>query len=367
MTDIKNSLKNEGTRIKAAKMEEEGLSVSSISDKLQLPKRTLYDYFARLTWKDWWEQWDTVVKYRKNPTTENMLKANINILTWDTMNNDRIMPEDLNGEYKAYNLPMGKISMDIKPEDWHDKVVNSIEDIHGKDKGEDNSRILLISDMHIPFHHPDTLAFLQHLKDKYNPTRVICLGDEVDGHGLSYHEKETEGMSAIDELRASLPVIKEIENMFPIMDILDSNHGSLAYRKAKTAGIPKHYIKSYRDILQVGEGWNWFFDMTITLPNGNKCYLHHGKSNNVIKTSQAMSMCAVQGHFHEGYKVEYWANPNGLFWGMQAGCLINDNVYAFNYNNCNLKRPIIGTGLIINSIPVLEPMVLDSKGCWVGY
>jgi hypothetical protein len=39
--------------------------------------------------------------------------------------------------------------------------------------------------------------------------------------------------------------------------------------------------------------------------------------------------------------------------------------YAFNYNNVNIKRPIVGTGLIIDSIPVLEPMVLDSKGDWV--
>ena len=53
------------------------------------------------------------------------------------------------------------------------------------DREEDNSRILLISDMHIPYHHPDLLAFLQHLKDKYKPTRVICLGDEVDKRAIS--------------------------------------------------------------------------------------------------------------------------------------------------------------------------------------
>jgi hypothetical protein len=38
----------------------------------------------------------------------------------------------------------------------------------------DNSRILFISDMHIPYHHPNLLNFLQMLKDRYNPTRVIC-------------------------------------------------------------------------------------------------------------------------------------------------------------------------------------------------
>lgn len=230
---------------------------------------------------------------------------------------------------------------------------------------EDNSRILIISDMHIPYHHKDTIIFLQYLKDKYNPTRVICLGDEVDHLALSYHEKETDAPSAVDELRMALPVIKQLEEMFPEMDILDSNHGSLAYRKAKTAGIPKHYLKSYADVLQVGDGWKWHYDMVVDLPNGQKCYFHHGKSANVTKTSQTMSMCAVQGHFHETFKIEYWANPIALYWAMQTGCLIDDKSYAFNYNNVNLKRPIIGTGLIIDSQPILEPMVLSSDGRWI--
>ena len=61
---------------------------------------------------------------------------------------------------------------------------------------EDNSRVLLISDMHIPYHHPDTLEFLQYLKDKYKPTRVICLGDELDKHALSYHDHDPDLPSA---------------------------------------------------------------------------------------------------------------------------------------------------------------------------
>jgi len=127
------------------------------------------------------------------------------------------------------------------------------QEVYKKDSGsEDNSRILLVSDLHIPYHHKDTLKFLQHLKNKYNPTRVICLGDEVDHLALSYHEKETEAPSAFDELEMALPVIKQVEEMFPIMDILDSNHGSLAYRKAKTAGIPKHYLKSYAMCCRLG-------------------------------------------------------------------------------------------------------------------
>ncbi len=230
----------------------------------------------------------------------------------------------------------------------------------------DNSRILLISDLHIPYHHQDAIAFLLHLKEKYNPTRVICLGDEVDGHALSFHDSDPDLPSAGDEIRQALPVIAELFKIFPKMDILESNHGSLVWRKAKVFGIPKHYIKSYNEVLGVDSGWKWSFDLTVDLPNGQKCYMHHGKTSNIIQLSQQMGMNATQGHYHETFKIDYWGNSTGLYWGMQCGCLIDDDKLAFNYNNVNIKRPIIGTGLIIDSMPVLEPMRLSSEGRWVG-
>lgn len=230
----------------------------------------------------------------------------------------------------------------------------------------DNRRILLISDLHIPYHHKDALAFLQHLKDKYNPTRVICLGDELDKHALSYHDSDPDLPSAGDELQEALPTVEKLFQMFPEMDVIESNHGSLVWRKTKTHGIPRHYIKSYNDVLGVDEGWKWHFDLTIQLPNGQYCYFHHGKTTDVTKLSQQMGMNAVQGHYHEKFKAEYWGNPTGLYWGLQVGCLIDDESYAFAYNNVNIKRPVMGTALIIDSKPVLEPMVVDENGNWKG-
>lgn len=301
---------------------DKGYSIAQAARKLNLSERTCQRFFNKETnWsKDWWKE---------NEVSTHTVKLK------------------LSGVYGEFRNEEVKV-------------------IHKKDQGEDNSRILIISDIHIPYHHPDSLEFLQYLKDKYQPTRIICMGDELDKHALSFHDHDPNLPSAGDELKISLPVIAELNRMFPVMDILESNHGSLLYRKAHANGIPKQYLKSYNEVLNVNSDWKWWYDMTITLPNGNKCYFHHGKSANVTKTSQTMSMCAVQGHYHETFKIEYWGNPNGLFWAMQTGCLINDNALAFNYNNVNLKRPIIGTGLIIDSQPLLEPMVLGEDGRWVG-
>ncbi len=222
----------------------------------------------------------------------------------------------------------------------------------------DNARILIISDMHIPYHHPNLIPFLTMLKERYNPTRVICIGDELDKHAMSFHDSDPDLMSAGDELRASLPIIAQVYALFPVMDILDSNHGSMVHRKAKHHGFARAYIRSYNDVLGVGAGWLWHNDLTIELPNGEAVYFHHGKSGDGLKLSQTMGMSCVQGHFHEKFGINYWGNSLGLYFSMQVGCLIDDTNYAFAYNNVNLKRPVIGCGLIIDSIPVLEAMPL---------
>jgi hypothetical protein len=226
--------------------------------------------------------------------------------------------------------------------------------------GYDNSRILFISDQHIPYHHEGMFEFLEMLKKKYDPTRVVNLGDELDKHAMSYHDSDPDLPSAGDELERSLPYIKQLEVMFPVMDLVESNHGSMHLRKAKTHGFSKRYMRTYNEILEVGDGWKWHNDLVLDMSEWNvpDVYVHHGKTKRAIMTSKAMSMSHVCGHYHESFGIEYWANPKGLYFGMNAGCLIDDKKLAFAYNKINPHRPIIGTGLIIEGVPVLEAMKL---------
>ena len=218
----------------------------------------------------------------------------------------------------------------------------------------DNSRILVISDMHLPYSVAGLIPFLQMLKDKYNPTRVICIGDELDYHANSFHDSDPDLLSAGKELTTALDSIAKIHEMFPVMDILDSNHGSMIHRKAKHHGIPRHHIKSYNEVLGVGKGWQWHDELIVDLPNGKPVYFHHGKSANGIQLSQTMGMSCCQGHHHNEFGIRYWANSLGLYFSLQVGCMIDNDSYAFAYNNVNLKKPIIGCAVIIDSIPILE-------------
>lgn len=231
-----------------------------------------------------------------------------------------------------------------------------------------NRRILVISDTHAPFQHKDAIKFLAAIKSEYEPDRVIHIGDEIDNHAMSYHDTDPDSFSAGDELRRAREVIWQIEDLYPKVDVIESNHGSLWYRKAKTHGIPREAIKTYEEILfpRRKTKWKWHFEMEIALPNGQPCYFHHGRSANSLTASQHRGMSIVQGHYHEKFNIQYWGTTERLNFGMNVGCLVDDKSLAFEYNNSNLKRPIIGCGMIIDSQPKLLPLVMKSNGRWNG-
>ena len=204
------------------------------------------------------------------------------------------------------------------------------------------------------------------IKSKFNPDRVISVGDEIDGHAMSFHEHNPDLLSPGAELEKAIEHLKPIMAMFPEMDIAESNHGSMVYRKGVFHGIPRHVFKSYGDILGAPKTWKWKTHITLKMSNGMYLYVCHSKGGDVLRVSQAMGMSVVQGHHHEKFEVRYWANSIGLYFGMFVGCMIDDDALCYNYNKINLKRPLIGVGMILDGIPQLIPMILDSSGRWIG-
>ena len=228
-----------------------------------------------------------------------------------------------------------------------------------------NKRILVVSDLHAPYQHKDAIKFLSALNDKYSPDTIINIGDEIDNHAMSFHPSDASLYSAGDELKRARDVIWQLEELFPKMTLVESNHGSMAYRKAKVAGIPKEILRPYKEILDV-KHWNWVPHLEMTLPNKQPCFFIHGLSANTRTLMTSKMMSAVQGHYHEKFEIVYQGNGERLNFGMTVGCLIDDGSMAFHYNKVFAKRPIIGCGMILDSQPKLLPLVMKSNGRWNG-
>ncbi len=227
-----------------------------------------------------------------------------------------------------------------------------------------NKCVLVISDYHAPFNHPDAFRFLAAVKKKYKPTEVVCIGDEVDFHDLSFHDSNPDLSSAGDELKQAIKELKKLYVLFPKVTVIESNHGSMVLRKALVAGMPSSVLKSYNEILQAPKGWVWKFDYKTNTPLG-PVYFCHGKTGSAGRLAQNYGMSCVQGHFHEKAQITYISTPEKLMFDAHTGCLADDNSLALGYNKINPKRPIMSILIIVEGIPQLIPMVVKNKK-WVG-
>lgn len=225
--------------------------------------------------------------------------------------------------------------------------------------------ILVISDMHHPYAHPDTVPFLKALKSKYKFDKVVCIGDEVDFHDMSFHDSDPNLDSAGVELDKAIKALQPIYTMFPKVDVVESNHGSMVLRKALVGKIPSKAIKSYNDTLDAPKGWKWTFDTIVKTPIG-PVYFCHGKSGSPGKLASQYGMSCVQGHFHEKAQITYISTPEKLMFDCHTGCLADDKSRALGYNKVNPKRPIVSVVVILNGVPQIVPMVLRKGGRWTG-
>lgn len=226
--------------------------------------------------------------------------------------------------------------------------------------------VLVIPDQHAPYHHPDTLPFLTAVRNAFNPDLVVNLGDELDYHGLSFHDSDPNLDSAGVELEKGKAFLAELFVEFPQMLICHSNHGSMVYRRAKAHGIPVQLLKTYREIILPGcrnEQWSWAFSWRINTPLGEVMFKH--QTTGILADAAHNSCNLVVGHNHGNFSVEYCASSSHLYYGVYSGCLVDKDALAFAYGKHSMRKPIIGCTVILNGRPMLIPMVLNEDGRWI--
>lgn len=227
------------------------------------------------------------------------------------------------------------------------------------------SAVLLIGDSHLPYEHPDYLEFCKAVSKKHKCELHIHMGDYEDQHAISFHDNISELFSAGDELELVIQKTQYWYKAFPKMRILDSNHGSLVYRRLKHAGIPIAHIKPLKDIYET-KTWRWYEDVMLQTKLGD-VYLCHGKTTSYNKLAREIGCSAVQGHFHGKFEIT-WANSVAHErFNMFVGCGISRRSMAFAYGKNNIPQPILGCGVINkNGYPILEKMKLDKRDRWTG-
>ena len=119
--------------------------------------------------------------------------------------------------------------------------------------GEEN--FLVISDMHMPYHHRDSFDFLYALKEKYKCTTILNVGDLYDHHAGSYHESEPDALNPEQEYEKAMEAAYTLQSIFPEMVVTNGNHDKIPQRKLKSVGLPPSMLSDYNKLYGTDKGW----------------------------------------------------------------------------------------------------------------
>lgn len=226
-------------------------------------------------------------------------------------------------------------------------------------------KILCISDTQFPFHHTDTYTFLAAVSKKYKIDTVVHQGDEVDFHAFGRWTVDPDGYSPAKEFELALECMHKLYKMFPKAYVCTSNHTVRPLKKMFEAGIPKAFRKEYKDFLEAPVGWKWRDRWII-----DGVLFEHGENvsgpNAALNAAKQNMMSTSIGHQHSYGGVKWYASYNKVIFGMNTGCLIDINSYAFAYGKKMRVKPTLGCGVIIKGTAHFIPMHTNKHGRWTG-
>jgi predicted phosphodiesterase len=215
----------------------------------------------------------------------------------------------------------------------------------------DSCRVLVIGDLHEPFSLDSYFDHVRKVRDRYQCNRVVFMGDVIDSHHTSYHETDPDGMGGGDELDLAIRRLERWHTEFGPAEVMIGNHDRIVSRKAFSAGIPKKWIREYHEVLETP---NWEFKEKTII--GDTLY-HHGEGGTARTRYKKELMSTWQGHLHSQFYIDYMVGQRFKIYGVQSGCGIDHEKYAFAYGK-NFPKPIIGCGVDLDGTPHLEPMHL---------
>lgn len=208
------------------------------------------------------------------------------------------------------------------------------------------ARVLAIGDLHLPCVHPGYLAFCKDLMEKWKCDTIVFIGDVVDHHAISFHDRHPGAPGPLDEYKKALDMVQVWRDTFPKAKVCIGNHDERIVRLAESVNIPEIMVKGYQDTWETPE-WKWAYDHVI-----DDVYYFHGTGNGgqhpAYNTMRKMAMSVVMGHIHTANGVKRMVNPRKRFFGMDTGCGVDDRAYAFAYAKYTKSRSALGAGVVID-------------------
>ena len=221
--------------------------------------------------------------------------------------------------------------------------------IRGLERYKKSGPKLVFSDIHAPFDHPNFPYFLQSVYKTRGCSSAVCSGDLIDSHAISNHPVEPCALGAYTEFDLAAQRLKIYTTLIPEADVIVGNHDLRYVRVAAEKGLGRRFLKSLSEILELPAGWvirgDEFIEDDVLYCHGINCGGKDGALNKALL--ERMSTCI--GHYHSFGGVKYAANKRDRVFGINVGCGINEDAYAFAYGKHAKNRCTLGCGVVYDS------------------
>lgn len=220
-----------------------------------------------------------------------------------------------------------------------------------------------ISDLQIPFEAENALPFVRAVEKEFKIPRQnwANVGDETDQYFGGRWPKDPDAEhTPLSELAESIERLKEWYAAYPRMLLAESNHAARWANKAVEAQIPSQLMKAYREVIQAPATWKWAPSWVIKMAKADVMMLHGMGYGGMYAHRHAAvdhGMNVVHGHLHSNAGISYIVNEGRRIWGMNVGCLINSERYAFKYGKHIRHKPVLGIGVVVDGglTPIFVP------------
>ena len=220
--------------------------------------------------------------------------------------------------------------------------------------------ILFLPDLHLPACNWDAIEWAASVRDQFSIDRVIQLGDMWDQRIWSRFPNDPDFDNPDYEWDCIVEDTERLWNIFPKMNIIFGNHDGRIAKRAADAGLPYALVPKMYEIFNY-EGWDFHVDASPLIIDGT-IFIHGDEmSGGVGLRAAKLGLNLVQGHTHQG-RLEHVVNFHKAVWGMECGCLVDNDSSNFRYAVKSPRKVWLGVGMVINGVPILLPY--PGKGKW---
>lgn len=207
------------------------------------------------------------------------------------------------------------------------------------------SKVLLLSDIHFPYHDNEALTTALKYGQKENIDAIFINGDMIDFYQLSFHEKDPRVTSIADELEMARGFFDELKKAFPraLIYYITGNHEHRLERYLRVKAPELLDVQEFRIdvLLKLGEKGIHY------LPHGTKCYfgkllVEHGdkmKGSGGVNPARSLfaklKRHAICGHFHRTSEATEKVYDSDVVVTYSTGCLCELEPRYMEVNNHN--------------------------------